>query len=151
MLNQVVLVGRLTRDISVNKSDKGSKVATITLAVPRSFKNMEGNYDTDFIDCVAFDMIAENTKEYCSKGDIIGVKGRIQSKLVEKDGKKENVLELIAEKVTFLSSKKDIDVEEETGEQSVSFIIKLFLCYTYVREGVYMDKEKYVVEIKKLK
>ena len=116
MLNQVVLVGRLTRDISANKSDKGSKVATITLAVPRSFKNMEGNYDTDFIDCVAFDLIAENTKEYCSKGDIIGVKGRIQSKLVEKEGKKENVLELIAEKVTFLSSKRDIDVEEEADE-----------------------------------
>ena len=116
MLNQVVLVGRLTRDISVNKSDKGSKVATITLAVPRSFKNMEGNYDTDFIDCVAFDLIAENTKEYCSKGDIIGVKGRIQSKLVEKEGKKENVLELIAEKVTFLSSKREIDVEEEADE-----------------------------------
>ena len=83
-MNNVVLVGRLTRDITVNKSDKGSKVATITLAVPRSFKNMEGNYDTDFIDCVAFDMIAENTKEYCSKGDIIGVKGRIQSRKYQK-------------------------------------------------------------------
>ena len=60
MLNQVVLVGRLTRDISVNKSDKGSKVATITLAVPRSFKNADGNYDTDFIDCKLWDGIAEN-------------------------------------------------------------------------------------------
>ena len=54
MLNQVVLVGRLTRDIVVNKSDKGIKVATISLAIPRSFKNSEGLYDTDFVDCVAF-------------------------------------------------------------------------------------------------
>lgn len=117
MLNQVILVGRLTRDIVVNKSDKGMRVATITLAVPRSFKNVDGSYDTDFIDCVAFDVIAENTKEYCTKGDIIGVKGRIQSRLVEKDGKKDNVVEIIAEKVTFLSNKKDIiSDEEETDE-----------------------------------
>ena len=50
ILNQIILVGRLTRDISVNKSEKGVKVATISLAIPRSFKNMEGGYDTDFID-----------------------------------------------------------------------------------------------------
>ena len=87
MLNQIVLVGRLTRDIVVNKSNK-SKVATISLAIPRSFKNSEGNYDTDFIDCVVFDVIAENTCEYCKKGDIIGVKGRVQSKVVEKEDKK---------------------------------------------------------------
>ena len=107
ILNQVVLVGRLTRNISVNKSDKGIRVATIPLAIPRSFKNMEGGYDTDFIDCVAFDNIADNTREYCSKGDIIGVKGRIQSRTVEKDGKKEYLIEIIAEKITFLASKKE--------------------------------------------
>ena len=106
MLNQIILVGRLTRDITVNKSDNGVKVATISIAVPRSFKNVEGVYDTDFIDCVAFDVIAENTSEYCSKGDIVGVKGRVQSKSVElDDGKKENKLEIICEKITFLSSK----------------------------------------------
>ena len=111
MLNQIVLVGRLTRDIVVNKSDKG-KVATISLAIPRSFKNSEGTYDTDFIDCVAFDVIAENTCEYCSKGDIVGVKGRVQSRVIEKDDKKETVMQVICEKVTFLSSKSK-DEEEE--------------------------------------
>ena len=105
MLNQIILVGRLTRDITVNKADNGVKVATISIAVPRSFKNVEGVYDTDFIDCVAFDVIAENTSEYCAKGDIVGIKGRIQSNVVEKDGKKENKLEIICEKITFLSSK----------------------------------------------
>ena len=84
MLNQVVLVGRLTRDISVNKSENGVRVATISLAIPRSFKNSEGTYDTDFIDCVAFDHIAENTSEYCSKGDIVGVKGRVQSRVIRR-------------------------------------------------------------------
>lgn len=76
------------------------------MAIPRSFKNMEGGYDTDFVDCVAFDNIAENTSEYCGKGDIVGIKGRIQSRTVEKDGKIEYLTEIIAEKVTFLSSKK---------------------------------------------
>lgn len=101
-----MLVGRLTRDITVNKSEKGVRVATISLAIPRSFKNMEGGYDTDFVDCVAFDNIADNTSEYCGKGDIVGVKGRVQSRAVEKDGKTLYLTEIIAEKVTFLSSKK---------------------------------------------
>ena len=107
MLNQVVLVGRLTRNISVNKSENGVKVATISIAVPRSFKNVDGNYDTDFINCVSFDNIADNVKEYCKKGDIVGVKGRVQSRVVEKDNEKEYLTEIIAEKVTFLSSKKE--------------------------------------------
>lgn len=111
MLNQIILVGRLTRDVAVHKSENGTKVATISLAIPRSFKNAEGSYDTDFIDCVAFDSIATNTSEYCSKGDIVGVKGRVQSRIVEKENNKEYLMEIVAEKVTFLSSKKT-EVEE---------------------------------------
>ena len=113
MLNQIVLVGRLTRNISVHKSDNGNKVATISLAIPRSFKNSDGTYDTDFVDCVAFDCIAENTSEYCSKGDIVGVKGRIQSKLVEVDDKRQNQMEIICEKITFLSSNKKEETEDK--------------------------------------
>ena len=105
MLNQIVLVGRLTRDIVVNKSDNGVKVATISLAIPRSFKNSDGTYDTDFIECTAFDSIAENTCEYCGKGDIVGIKGRVQSRVIENEDKKETVMQIICEKVTFLSSK----------------------------------------------
>lgn len=115
MLNQIILVGRLTRDVTVNKSSKGTKVATIPLAIPRSFKNMEGTYDTDFIDCIAFDNIASNTAEYCKKGDIVGVKGRVQSKVVEENGKKSNTFEIISEKITFLSSNPNReDLEEGT-------------------------------------
>ncbi len=104
MLNQVVLVGRLTRDVIVNKSDKGIKVATVSLAIPRSFKNADGVYDTDFVDCVAFDNVAANTSEYCSKGDIVGIKGRIQSRVIENDDKKEYATDIVCEKITFLSS-----------------------------------------------
>lgn len=106
MLNQVVLVGRLVYDLEVKKSDNGKKIAIITLAIPRSFKNIEGNYETDFIKCILWDNIALNTKEYCKKGDIVGLKGRLQSRNVEQDEKKINVMEVIGEKVTFLSSSK---------------------------------------------
>ena len=105
MLNQLILVGRLAQDIQINKTDNGKKVATLTLAVPRSFKNMEGNYDTDFIRCIVWDSVAENTKEYCKKGDIVGLKGRIQSRVIEKEEQKETIIEVIGEKVTFLSNK----------------------------------------------
>lgn len=107
MLNQIVLVGRLTRNIKINKSDNGKKIATISLAIPRSFKNMDGTYDTDFIDCIAFENIAENTANYCAKGDIVGVKGRVQSRVVENDGRKKYLVDIVAEKVTFLFSKKE--------------------------------------------
>lgn len=112
MLNQIVLVGRLTRDITVNKSESGVKVATIGLAIPRSYKNMDGNYDTDFLDVTAFDLVATNTAEYCKKGDIIGIKGRVQSRVIGEEGNTPQVMELIAEKVTFLSTAKNKDKEE---------------------------------------
>lgn len=107
MLNQIVLVGRLVGEIKLNKTDKNKDYAFITLAVPRSFKNIDGTYDTDFIDCTLWDITAKNTAEYCHKGDIIGIKGRIQSSVYEKEKEKKYKLEVIAEKVTFLSNKKE--------------------------------------------
>ena len=106
MLNQIVLVGRLVRDPALNQTEEGRKISNVVLAVPRSFKNMNGEYDTDFIECKLWEHIAENTVEYCHKGDIVGVKGRIQSRRVEKEDGKRTVLEVVAEKVTFLSSKE---------------------------------------------
>lgn len=112
MLNQIVLVGRLTRDVVVNKTDSGKKIANLSLAIPRSFKNMDGIYDTDYIDCILWENTAINTSEYCHKGDIVGIKGRVQSKVEEKNGHNENVLEVVAEKVTFLTTKKEKQKED---------------------------------------
>lgn len=64
MLNQVVLVGRLTKEPEVTELENGKKVTNIVLAVPRSYKNEDGEYDTDFIDCVLWESIAVNTSEY---------------------------------------------------------------------------------------
>lgn len=101
MLNQVVMVGRLSKEIEMKKEGE-KKIAYITLAVPRSYKNKDGLYDTDFVDFILWNGIAENTAEYCHKGDIIGIKGRIETEIID-DIKR---TKLIAEKVTFLSSKK---------------------------------------------
>lgn len=106
MLNQLVIVGRLTKDPELKKTESGKNVTNITLAVPRNYKNIDGQYETDFIDCVMWNNVAESTTEYCHKGDLLGVKGRIQTRSYEKDEEKRYVTEVIAEKVTFLSSKK---------------------------------------------
>ncbi len=107
MLNQLVVIGRLTKDPELKKTDTGKNVTRITLAVPRSFKNVNGEYDTDFIDCYLWSGVAESTSEYCKKGDLVGIKGRLQTRKYEtEDEKSKQVMEVIGEKVTFLSSKK---------------------------------------------
>lgn len=106
MLNQTVIVGRLVRDPELYETENGNKITSITLAVPRSYKNPEGEYDTDFIPCILWKGIAENAVEYCHKGDLLGVKGRLQSRQIEDQECKKQVMELVAEKVTYLSSKK---------------------------------------------
>lgn len=108
MLNQVVLVGRLAQELKLEEREDNKKYTKIVLAVPRSFKNSDGEYETDFIDVKLFNDIASNTCEYCKKGDIVGIKGRLQTSSYEKeDGTKIHKLDLIAEKVTFLSSRKE--------------------------------------------
>ena len=104
MLNQVVLVGRLTDDPKVEESENCTKYSTIVLAVQRTFKNSEGIYEADFIRCRLWNAIANSTSEYCHKGDIVGIKGRIQvSNYDDEDGNKKYMTEVIAEKVTFLT------------------------------------------------
>ena len=101
MLNQFTLVGRITKTPEMMENQDGSKFAIINLAIPRTFKNENGEYDTDFIDCTLLGSIASNTCEYCKKGDLVSVRGRIQNL------NNTAQLQLIAEKVSFLSSKEE--------------------------------------------
>ena len=103
MLNQTVIVGRLVKDPELRETENGNKVTNITLAVPRSYKNINGEYDTDFISCVLWKGIAENTVEYVKKGDLLGIKGRIQTRSYDaKDGTKRYVTEVVANNIEFL-------------------------------------------------
>ena len=107
MVNQIILVGRIARAPETKVTENGKKYATLTLAVPRNYKNVNGEYDTDFLDCTLWSAVAESTSEYCDTGDMIGVKGRVQTRTYENAEKeKRYVTEVVAEKVTFLSSRR---------------------------------------------
>lgn len=95
MVNNVILVGRLVNEPTLEEMEE-KKVTTITLAVTRNFKNVDGEYETDFIPCVLWNGVASTTTEYCLKGDVLGVKGRLQTR--------EGKVEVVAERVTFLKS-----------------------------------------------
>lgn len=105
-MNQLVLVGRIVKEVEKVELESEKKCYVMTIAVQRQFKNPEGVYETDFVPVILWNAIGENTKEYCHKGDVIGVKGRIQTT--------NNNIEVIADKVTFLSSKKG----EDDGENN---------------------------------
>lgn len=111
MLNQSILVGRIVREPEVRETENGTKVTNITLAVQRPFKNINGEYDTDFISCVLWRGVAESTAQYCKKGDLIGVRGRIQTKNIEYEDQTRHFMEVVAEKVTFLSNNKNREAE----------------------------------------
>lgn len=106
MMNQIILVGR-TYKIDTT-CDNNKKKTTMTLAVTRPYKNSDGVYDTDFIDITLWDNIAENTVARVGIGDVVGVKGRIQttSYTNEDNGYTTKKMEIVAEKVTFLTSQR---------------------------------------------
>ena len=117
MVNQIILVGRIARAPETKVTENGKKYATLTLAVPRNYKNVNGEYDTDFLDCVLWTGIAENTAEYCKTGDIVGIKGKVQSRLIEQpDGTKKKKTEIIADRVTFLGGNKKAEEDEKLEE-----------------------------------
>ncbi len=112
MLNSVILIGRLVDTPVLKIYDNDLALTAITLAVSRPFKNHEGEIETDFIRCVFWDITARNVTEYCMKGDCIAVRGRLQSRIAEVSfendnetlKKKINSLDVIGERVVFLSS-----------------------------------------------
>lgn len=105
MSNQLFLVGRLTKDIEIEKIDDDKEMAILDLAIPRNFKNTNGEYDTDFVQIYAFNGIVSSAYEYCHVGDLIGIKGRIESG-------NDKTIRLVAEKLTFLSSSKNLNKKE---------------------------------------
>src|SRR5690625_3642057 len=106
MLNRVVLVGRLTKDPDLRYTPNGVAVANFTIAVNRPFTNQQGNREADFINCVVWRRPAENLANYMTKGSMIGVDGRVQTRTFEgQDGKTVFVTEIVADSVQFLESK----------------------------------------------
>ena len=105
-MNNVSLVGRLTKDVELKYTGSQTAVATGTLAVNRQFKNANGEKETDFINIVAWRKPAEILSSYASKGSQIGITGRIQTRNYEgNDGKRVYVTEVVAESINLLDSR----------------------------------------------
>ena len=106
MQNIVFLIGRLVNDPELKKSENNKDYMSVTLAVQRSFKNSDGIYESDFIRCILWNGIATNVSDYCKKGDLVGVRGRIQTRNYEnKDGNKVYVTEVVCDNMRMLESK----------------------------------------------
>ena len=113
MLNKVILIGRLVRDPEIKTTTSGVEVATFTLAVNRDYTNASGNYDADFINCVAYRNTAKFISSHGFKGQLVNVEGRIQIRAYEKDNQKRYVTEIIADQFRPLEWKKRDDVQQQ--------------------------------------
>ena len=104
-MNKAILVGRLTRDPELRTTANGTSVCTFSIAVNRRFKNAEGGYDADFINCVAWRQQAEFMAKYFAKGRMVGVVGSIQTRNYDnKEGQKVYVTEVAVDEVHFVDS-----------------------------------------------
>ncbi len=119
MINNVVLVGRLTRDPELRYTPgNGIPVATFTLAVDRPFKNAEGEREADFIPIVTWRKLAENCANYLKKGSQAAVTGRLQIRSYDdKEGVRRKIAEIVADNVRFLDSKKPDQEQPEIEEE----------------------------------
>ena len=114
MLNRVTLVGRLTRDAELRRTSSGKAVASFTLAVNKNFKTGDGQ-EADFPNIVAWGKVAENTANYCSKGSLVSVDGRLQTRNYENNqGQKVFVTEVVADSVQFIDTNRNSN--RQTGE-----------------------------------
>ena len=110
MLNKIFIMGRLTRDPELRRTQNGTAVTSFTLAVDRDFKNADGAKDTDFIDVVAWRSTAEFAAKYFTKGRMAVVEGRLQLRdWTDKDGNKRRNAEVLADNIYFGDAKKDAD------------------------------------------
>lgn len=114
-INRVVLIGRLTRDPELRKTQNGTSVCSFTLAVNRR-QNQDGTQDADFINCVAWNKLADNIQLYQKKGNQLGIEGRINTRSYDnQQGQKVYVTEVVAENVQFLTPRNDFNEKNTLG------------------------------------
>lgn len=114
-INRVVLIGRLVRDPELRKTTNGTSVCSFTLAVNRR-QNQDGTQDADFINCVAWNKLADNIQLYQKKGNQLGIEGRINTRSYDnQQGQKVYVTEVVAENVQFLTPRNDFNGQNVQG------------------------------------
>ncbi|UII55701.1 single-stranded DNA-binding protein [Cytobacillus spongiae] len=123
MINQVILVGRLTKDPELKMTPDGRPVANITLAVNRQYRNQQGDVDADFVQCILWRKTAENTAQYCRRGTLIGVTGKLHTRNYDnQEGKRVFITEVIADQVRFLGKK--LGSEASSQDQKEEYILE---------------------------
>ena len=117
-MNRVELIGRLIKDAQIAKTTNGIPTAQFTIAVTRSYKNKKGEYESDFINCVAFRGTAEIVEKYIKKGNLVSVEGRLQIRNYEDKNKvKHYVTEVMVENIMLLERKKqEVKEVQEVNE-----------------------------------
>lgn len=121
MLNKATLIGRLTRDPEVRTLSNGTPVASVTLAVDRTFKNQNGERETDFINCVLWRKTAEIAGRYLKKGDQCCIVGRIQTRTYDdKEGRRQYVTEVVAEEMHMLGSPRRDNTTDDASRNDAS-------------------------------
>lgn len=119
MINRVVLVGRLTKDIELKKTTNNISTCTFTLACDRQFKsNQPGAQNADFISCVAWRQAADFLANYASKGSVVGVEGRIQTRSYDGQNGKVYVTEVVCDRVQLIGSKSNSEKAYEPKPQT---------------------------------
>lgn len=118
MINNVVLIGRLTRDADLRHTPQNQAVRQFTLAVNRNFKNQNGEYDADFINCVIWGKSAENFANWTKKGNLVGITGRVQTRNYEnQQGQRVYVTEVVAESFQLLEKRDNSANQNSMDEQ----------------------------------
>lgn len=143
MLNRALLVGRLTRDPELRRTSNGKAVTSFNLAVERNFKS--DDQEADFINCVCWGKIAENTERYCSKGSMVSVDGRIQTRNYENNqGQKVYVTEVIADSVQFINTRKENQTASQAqvnNQAPVNNYANNGLIHQFEDEGLVMEED----------
>ena len=116
-MNNVSLIGRLTKDVKERRTQNGTPVASFTLAVDRR-KKEDG---ADFINCIAWDKAADTIAKYVHKGDLFGVTGHIQTRNYEKDGRMVYVTEVVTTSFQFLERKREMQYDGPSGQNNSNF------------------------------
>lgn len=122
MLNRIVLIGRLTKDVDLRFTATGKPTANFTLAVDRPYRNQQGGKEADFIPVVVWNKLAEHCANYIGKGRLVAVDGRLQIRSYDgNDGQRKYITEVVAETVKFLDRAKEETLAEFEGVKGDPF------------------------------
>lgn len=119
MINRVVMVGRMTRDPELRRTGSGAAVTSFTLALNRNYNFADGQ-QADYISCVVWNKVAENVAQYCSKGSLVGVEGRLRSRTYDNaQGQRVYVTEVVCDSVQFLETRAQRERNQSSMNQGM--------------------------------